>query len=91
MSVAMPSDKAKEIIKNGSVSIRVKRAGMLQFQIFKVRKVELGGGQFTELYVNRMIEISELHRIANELDLPVEAENGRAFPEGKGAKDFMNL
>lgn len=87
----MPSEKAIEIIKKGSVSIRVKRAGMLQFQTFKVRKVELGGSHFTELYLNKIIDISELHRIANELDLPVEAENGRAFPEGKGAKDFMNL
>ena len=87
----MPNEKAKEIIRSGSVSIRIKRAGMLQFQTFKVKRIALGKETFVELYLPKIVDVSELHRIANELDLPVEAENGRAFPEGKGAKDFTNL
>ncbi len=87
----MPNEKAKEAIKAGGISIRIKRAGMLQFQTFKVRRITLGSEQFVELYLPKIVDISELHRIANEFDLPVEAENGRAFPEGKGAKDFTNL
>ena len=87
----MPSEKAIEVIRNGSVSIRVNRSGMFQFQTFKIKRVALGKEQFVELYLGKILDISELHRIANEFDLPVEAENGRAFPEGKGAKDFVNL
>lgn len=87
----MVSNKAMEIIKNGSTSVRVKRAGMLQFQTFKIKKVKIGKDYFVELYLDKIIDMSELQRLANELELPVEVENGRAFPEGKGAKDFMNL
>ena len=87
----MLSDKAIEILKNGSISVRVKRAGMLQFQTFKVKKVSICGDSFTELYLNKMIDMSELHRLADELGLPVETENGRSFPEGKGAKDFIGV
>ena len=87
----MPSDKALQVIKNGSIVVRVKRTGMLQSLTLKIRKVSMGKDYFIELYFSRIIDIGELHRIANELGLPVEAENGTAFPEGKGAKDFMNL
>lgn len=87
----MPDEKAMGIIRSGSVSIRIQRAGMLQFQTFKIRRVTLGKDQFVELYLPKVVDISELHRVANETGLPVEAENGTAFPEGKGAKDFMNL
>jgi citrate lyase alpha subunit len=91
MSVAMSSEKAMEAIRNGSVVVRVKRSGMLQTLTLKIRKVSLGDGYFIELHFGRILDIAELHRIANEIGLPVEAENGTAFPEGKGAKDFMGL
>ncbi len=84
-------DAAKGILRDGSVRVRLKRAGMFQFQVFKVRRVPLAGGQFVELFLDRVIDMSELTRIANEIGLPVEAENGRAFPDGAGAKDFMGL
>jgi len=86
----MPTDQAREAIRSGSISLRIKRAGMFQFQTFKIRRIALGKEQFVELYLPKIVDVSELHRIANELDLPIEAENGRAFPEGKGAKDFTN-
>ena len=70
---------------------RLKRAGMLQFQIFVVRRVKMGNKSFVELFLDRMIDISELIRIADEFGLPAEAENGRAFPKGTGAKDFVDL
>jgi hypothetical protein len=87
----MASEKAIRIIRDGSAVVRLKRAGMLQSLTFKIRKVSIGKEYFVELYTPRMVDMGELHRIANELELPVEVENGRAFPEGTGAKDFMNL
>ena len=65
---------------------------MLQFLVFKIKKVPFGKDDYyTELFVDRVLDMSELQRVANETGLPVEAENGKAFPEGTGAKDFMNL
>lgn len=87
----MVSERAAGIIKNGSVMVRVKRSGMLQSLTLRIKKVSIGKDYFIELYFGRMLDMSELQRVANELGLPLEAENGRAFPEGTGAKDFMNL
>lgn len=87
----MIDEKAKGIIQAGSVRLKVWRTGMLQFQIFKVRRVKIGQGEFVELFLDRLLDRSELQRVANEIGLPVEAENGRAMPEGKGEKDFIGL
>ncbi len=88
----MVDDKAAAIIREGSIRLRVKRSGMLQFQVFKVKRMPFGKGDYyIELFLDRVIDMSELQRVANETKLPVEAENGRAFPDGMGAKDFLNL
>lgn len=87
----MLSDSAMRIIRDGSVVIRVKRAGMLQQMTFKIRRIEAGREKFAELFCDRLIDMSELERVANETGLPVEAQNGRAFPDGMGAKDFLGL
>jgi hypothetical protein len=83
------NDIAAKILKEGSVRIRVKRTGMFQFQVFKVRKVKVGNNEFVELYLDRVLDMPEIHRVAAETGLPVEATNGRAFPEGTGATDFL--
>ena len=87
----MISEVAKNILKAGSIKARVRRAGMLQVLTFNVRKVNQGNISFSELYVKRMIDLNELTRLAKEFGLPVEAENGRAFPEGAVAMDFIGL
>ncbi|MGD0729212.1 MAG: hypothetical protein ABR981_04005 [Candidatus Micrarchaeaceae archaeon] len=88
----MLSENTTKIIKEGSIRIKVKRTSMLQFLVFKIKKVPFGKDDYyTELFVDRVLDMSELQRVANETGLPVEAENGKAFPEGTGAKDFMNL
>ena len=85
----MLSESAKSIIAAGSTKARVKRSGMLQVMTFTIKYIPLGSGRFVELYTYRVIEISEVQRVADELGLPVEADNKRAFPSGKGAKDFL--
>lgn len=84
-------EAAMRAIVEGRARVRVRRAGMLQFVVLEIRRVKIGGAQFVELYVDRVIDSKELERVANEIGLPVEAENGRAFPEGTGAKDFLGL
>ncbi len=84
-------EKSASILRQGYARIKVKRAGMLQFQIFKVKRVQLGSDTFVELFLDRLLDMSEMLRVAKETGLPVESENRRAFPEGKGAKDFAGL
>jgi hypothetical protein len=87
----MLSDMAIHILKEGRIKARVKRAGMLQVLTFEIKRVTQGNISFPELYVKRMIDLNELTRLAKEFGLPVEAENGRAFPEGTGAMDFIGV
>jgi len=87
----MVEEKALKIISDGSIRIKVRRSGMYQYLVFKVKKIPIGQEYYVELFVDRVLEMSELQRVASETALPVEAENGKAFPEGKGAKDFLNL
>ncbi len=84
-------DTAKKIIRDGRTMARVKRSGMIQSMTLMIKRVKLGDETFVELFIDRLIDMSELIRVANELGLPVEAQNGRAFPNGTGAKDFVGL
>lgn len=83
------SETAKRILADGSVKVRLKRAGMWQFQTFVVKRVKHGTEEYVTLFLDKVIDLQELKRITNELGLPVETQNGKAFPDGKGAKDFM--
>ncbi len=82
---------ARNAIRFGSVKVRVTRSGMLQQMTFNVKKVTLGNVVYTELYIDRQIDMSELTRLANEIKLPVEGQNGRAFPQGTSAQDFQSI
>jgi hypothetical protein len=79
------------VIRNGSVKLRVVRSGMYQQLTFSVKQVKLGNITYTELFTDRMVDLTELTRVANTLGLPVEAHNGKAFPKGTSATDFQNV
>lgn len=87
----MLSEQASRIIKIGEIKLRVKRSGMLQYLTFKVKRIDIGNEKFVELHVDRLVDMSEVSRLADEIGLPVESQNCRAFPKGKGAKDFINI
>lgn len=85
------SQKAKEAIARGSVKIRVVRSGMFQQLTFTVKKEEMGNVSYIVLSTDRQVDISELTKIAEEMGLPVAAQNGRAFPKGTSASDFTGI
>ncbi|MGC8699523.1 MAG: hypothetical protein ACP5HW_00085 [Candidatus Micrarchaeia archaeon] len=85
----MVSDLAMQIVRRGSIKIRVRRSGMLQQLTFTVREANAGNRKYYELATERIVDTSELLRVANEVGLPVKAPNGEAFPKGTGATDFL--
>lgn len=91
MSTFQISGRAKEAIRLGTVKIKVLRSGMYQNITFSVKKVSIGNVSYSELYTDRIIDASEISRISNEVGLPVEAPNGKAYPKGTSANDFSNL
>lgn len=75
----------------GAIKIRVVRNGMFQQLTFTVKKVKHGNIEYVELATERQIDISELAKIAEDVGLPVESQNGKAFPKGTSAVDFAGL
>jgi len=82
------SKTAESILKSGTLKRRINRAGMFQQMTFKVVTRTIGNIKYVVLSTERTIDLSELVKMANETGLPVEAQNGKAFPEGKSAMDF---
>ncbi|MDE1869617.1 MAG: hypothetical protein KGH71_01360 [Candidatus Micrarchaeota archaeon] len=83
--------QARMAIERGSIKIRVKRSGMYQMLTFSIRKVTKGNVSFVELFTDRVLDTSELLRVSNEVGLPLEAQNGNAFPKGTSAQNFVEL
>ena len=67
------------------------RSGMYQQITFAVKRVTHGNIVYVELATERQIDMTELSRVADEIGLPVEAPNGKAFPKGTSAVDFVGF
>lgn len=80
-----------EILAKGKAEIRVKRAGVVQFQDFLVKTGMSPGGPYPYLFIDKFVDLGELMRVAEEYGLPVTAKNGSVFPKGKSSKDFAHL
>ena len=85
------SERAKDAIEKGSIKVRLVRNGMFQQLTFGIRRVQHGNINYVELATVRQVDLSELQRIAEEIGLPVESQNGRAFPIGTSMTDFTGL
>ena len=88
---AVLSERAGEVLAAGSIKVRVSRSGIYQRITFAVKVVRLGNVEYKELFSDKLIDSSEIQRVAEETGLPVEAQNGRAFPRGTSSADFQNL
>ena len=82
------NSRGEEALRQGSVKIKVTRGGVGQQITFRVRHKDVAGIHYVELFTDRIIALTELEKIAEDLGLPVEAPNGEAFPTGTGRQDF---
>ncbi|MFH1306334.1 MAG: hypothetical protein ABIH83_01595 [Candidatus Micrarchaeota archaeon] len=83
--------RRKKILKGGKTEISVMHSGMRQKFEFNIIREETPVGKVPVLKVDRWINVSELLRIAESLDLPVEGPAGRFFPKGKKAIDYAGM
>ncbi len=67
------------------------RSGMYQQITFTVKRVQHGNILYVELATERQIDTSELSRVADEIGLPIEAQNAKAFPKGTSSVDFVGF
>ena len=85
------SAAAQEAVEKGQMELKVWRAGALQWVAFAARRFPLGNVQHLALVTDKFVDLGELVRLAEETGLPVFAANGRVFPKGKTAADFIGL
>ncbi|MGC8688363.1 MAG: hypothetical protein ACP5RQ_03125 [Candidatus Micrarchaeia archaeon] len=83
------NEKIQKIIKDGKIKIRVKRSGMYQQQTFSIKYINIGNEKYVELFLDKALDAKEIQRVADEIGLPVESSDNKAFPKGKGAVDFL--
>lgn len=81
----------EEVLRNGKGEYRVHRKGMFQRIIFTVKIIKEPYGEYPVLFTDRIIDMKEAIRLAEELQIPVFTPNGNAFPKGKSGKDFTEL
>ena len=87
----MGNEKQTEALQKGEIGIRVKRAGMFQLLTFKLVRKHTSLGDVPYLVLDRFLDLSELMRVSEECQLPVESPVGRVFPRGKKEIDFVGL
>ena len=83
--------EAKEALEKGKIEVRVRRAGVLQVLELVVKRFPLGSVTHVALCTDKFVDIGELVRVCEEIGLPVFAKNGKIFPRGKVASDFIGL
>lgn len=84
----MPKPSRSVVLKKGKVEIEVMRAGSRQKIEFTVEREQTPVGKVPYLTTERIIDLTELLRVAAEYDLPVKAPTGKFFPPGKKAIDY---
>ena len=87
----MADDKRNEVLLKGEVVVRVKRNGVFQQLPFKVVRKKTAAGIVPFLTLDKFLDVSELSRIAEEYQLPVESPVGKVFPKGKRETDFVGI
>jgi len=87
----MANEKQNDALLKSELNVRVKRSGMYQLLPFKVVRKETPNGKVPYLVLDRMLDLSELMRVSEEYQLPVESPVGRVFPRGKKETDFLGL
>ena len=87
----MAEDKRKEALSKGEVIVQVKRNGIFQKLPFKLVRRKTNDGEVPYLFLDRFLDVSELVRVAEEYQLPVESPVGKIYPKGKKEMDFLGL
>ena len=87
----MAENRQAEALSKGGVSVRVKRSGMYQLLPFRLVRRKTPSGLVPCLVLDRFLDLSELVRVAEEYQLPVESPVGKVFPKGKKEMDFLGL
>ena len=80
-----------QILKDGKVEIRVMRQGVFQRIEFVIKLIDGPFGKYPVLATGRQIDMKELVKLAEKIDLPIQGTIGTAYPKGKSGKDFVDL
>jgi hypothetical protein len=81
----------EQILKAGQAELRVHRKGMFQRILFTIKKIHEPYGVYPMLSTDRMVDLKEAVRIAEELQIPVEVPHSKVYPRGKAGSDFVHL
>lgn len=87
----MAGDKRAEALSKGEVIVQVKRNGIFQKLPFRLVRRKTNDGEVPYLVLDKFLDVSELVRVAEEYQLPVESPVGKIYPKGKRETDFLGI
>ncbi|MCC7552246.1 hypothetical protein KO317_01100 [Candidatus Micrarchaeota archaeon] len=80
-----------EILKTEEICIEIMKTGIKQRITFRIIRENTPIGKIPFLTTEKFIDLQELIKISEKYQLPLKAKNGKIFPKGKMAKDFIGL
>ncbi len=81
----------ERLVRMGVYRIRIRRSGMYQIIPFRIEFEDSPTGKVPYLKFDKIIDMQEIEKLAQEYNFPICVKNGRAFPKGKGANDFAQM
>lgn len=87
----MADDKRAEVLAKGEVVVQVKRNSIMQKLTFRLVRKKTNDGEVPYLVLDKFLDVSELVRVAEEYQLPVESPVGKIYPKGKKEIDFLGI
>ncbi|MFA6489852.1 MAG: hypothetical protein WCT52_04180 [Candidatus Micrarchaeia archaeon] len=87
----MAFEKRAEALSKGEVVVQVKRNSIMQKLTFRLVRKKTNDGEVPYLVLDKFLDVSELVRVAEEYQLPVESPVGKIYPKGKKEIDFLGI
>jgi len=84
-------EKRAEALSKGEVVVQVKRNSIMQKLTFRLVRKKTNDGEVPYLVLDKFLDVSELVRVAEEYQLPVESPVGKIYPKGKKEIDFLGI
>lgn len=81
----------EKAIKDGFFDARVQRSGVLQVLRFKIVREKSAAGIVPFIVPDRQVDLPELLRVCEEMQLPLKCAAGVLVPKGRMLREFAGI
>jgi cystathionine beta-lyase/cystathionine gamma-synthase len=82
-------DLKEKIFKEGKFTTTLVHSGMRQNIEFELKTITIAGKNLKVLFTEKPVNLNDLIKLAEQLDIPIQSKTGLIYPPGKKASDFF--